>query len=778
MSGAAIDLFEIPAAANQNSTSLLKDQNVENFKFEREDWMLFRSLETLPQKAGVSLHRLRRLALKEIVDNALDAAGAASIKQIGDIYVVEDDGPGMDAEPEAIARTFSIRRPMESSKMWRLPVRGALGNGLRVVAGAVLASNGSLTVTTKGWRHALVPQNDGSTAVSSAPHDRVNGTRIEISFGANMPADRDAMSWGELAIRAAQGKTYGGTPSPFWYSADHFFEMLQAAGGRPVRSIIERLDGCTGGRAGQICSTYRAMPAAALDRGQAVALLGAARAHAKQVNPSRLGSVGADAFGGFYASQTGSIEVGTSSPKAIIPFIIEAWAEWLGSDKDKVWLDLLVNRTPVTGEPRGRKEKKTISLFGCGLSHQFEAERGAYRIIINIIAPYVPITTDGKEPDLKPFLPAIIDVVHAAIKKAKRAAPKVKAKRSQKEVVLEHLDFAIAKNSAGGTIRFGLRNLWYVVGEFVMPELGSKLDYNYFQKVITDYENNFGDIAGMTRDPRGTLYHPHTGESIPIGTRTVEDYERPKWTFKNVLFIEKEGFFETLKVAKWPEKYDCALLTSKGYGSRAAKDLIDMLADDADEDVRVFCVHDADAYGTMIYQTLQEATSARDRRRIEIINFGLEPWEAMQMGLTAEDRDKDAKDAPVADYVKNRLDDTDWAEWLQRQRFELNAMTMPQFMEWLDGKMIEHGVTKVVPPVDVIREAVRDEVESEVRLNLTDRILEEADLEGQVENTMAQLVVPSDQTIEAEIPLYLKENPTDRWKTWANLTAMEISQAA
>jgi hypothetical protein len=58
-----------------------------------------------------------------------------------------DEGPGRDGEPEEIAELFSIRRPMRSSKLLRLPQRGALGNGLRVVAGAVLASGGALAVS-------------------------------------------------------------------------------------------------------------------------------------------------------------------------------------------------------------------------------------------------------------------------------------------------------------------------------------------------------------------------------------------------------------------------------------------------------------------------------------------------------------------------------------------------------------------------------------------------------------------------------------------------------
>ena len=35
----------------------------------------------------------------------------------------------------------------------------------------------------------------------------------------------------------------------------------------------------------------------------------------------------------------------------------------------------------------------------------------------------------------------------------------------------------------------------------------------------------------------------------------------------------------------------------------------------------------------MIHQTFQEATKARGARKIEIINLGLEPWEAIEMGL-------------------------------------------------------------------------------------------------------------------------------------------------
>src|SRR3712207_3419910 len=178
----------------------------------------------------------------------------------------------------------------------------------------------------------------------------------------------------------------------------------------------------------------------------------------------------------------------------------------------------------------------------------------------------------------------------------------------------------------------------------------------------------------MYRDPRGTLYHPHIGQDIALGTLAVEEYERPGWTFNKVLYIEKEGFFEALKAARWPERHDCALVTSKGYTTRAVRDFLDLLADD-DEPVTVFCIHDADAHGTMIYQTLVRETKARPERLVEVINLGLEPWEALAMNLEEEAVEQRARDTAVADYVLERPDGERWAAWLQGNRVELNAMT-------------------------------------------------------------------------------------------------------
>ena len=184
---------------------------------------------------------------------------------------------------------------------------------------------------------------------------------------------------------------------------------------------------------------------------------------------------------------------------------------------------------------------------------------------------------------------------------------------------------------------------------------------------------------------------------------------------------------------KWPERHDCALLTSKGYASRAARDLLDSLGE-CGEELMFFCVHDADAPGTMIYQTLQEETKARPGRKAKIINLGLEPWEGLEMELEPEnlvqDKNKSKKRKAVGDYIKAK--NPEYEEWLQTHRIELNEMSTPQFLEWLDDKMKEYGRGKLIAPDGVMAKELHDKAREKLKQTLTEAILLENDLDGQV----------------------------------------------
>ena len=750
-----MNTFQNPRGVSASSNG------AQNLKFERQDWTAFRTVEGLQQKAGVATSLLRRLVLKELADNALDTRTRVAAGEIEGGYFVEDEGPGLD--PDEVARLFSVNRPLVSTKLLRLPTRGALGNGLRVVAGAVLASSGSLTVITRGVRLKLKPERDGSTTViEESEDDRVIGTRVEIGFGPALPEDDDALYWASGAIDLAQGTSYPGQSSPYWYDAPQFLELLSASEDASVRALIASLDGCAGERAGKIVAAagLSRVLCRDIDQEQALRLLGAAREASKPVNPKRLGAVGPDAYSrSSYAISYDEATFG-AEPRARIPFVVEAWAY----PHEKSAIVASVNRTPIAARLSMTRDKSDINVFGCGLRHRVAtAPKGTnFAVWLNITTPYMPITSDGKDPDLLPFFKPIAGAIQKAIRKVRRPAANG---ASQKNVVLDNLDDVIDTVSGGEKqYRFNARQLFYALRPIVMTETGQELKIGNFTSIITDYEAENGEIPLMYREPRGSITHPHSGETITLGTLMVENYERPAWSFNKLLYIEKEGSQEALKQDGWMERHDCAVMSSKGFSTRAARDLIDKLAEH-DEPIKVFCAHDADASGTMIYQTLQEETRARGARKIEIVNIGLEPWEAVAMGLEVETVEEGKSRKPVADYVAQYDDvDEDWEEWLQTHRVELNAMTTPQLIEWLDDKMETHGDGKLIPPQDVLVDELMAETEKRLRAQITERILREANLDSQVAEAVAALDLPDGETLKRGVAEMFEDNPETDWR--------------
>jgi len=197
-------------------------------------------------------------------------------------------------------------------------------------------------------------------------------------------------------------------------------------------------------------------------------------------------------------------------------------------------------------------------MFGCGIAHVIaQAPKDEhFSIMLNIITPHVPITSDGKAPNLEIFFDDITGAISTAVRKARR--PGASGRQTQKDVVLDHLKEAIAKVSSNGRHRFNQRQILYALRPIVKAELDKELTTENFAQVITYYESERGEIPGMYREPRGSIYHPHRGETKTLGTLMVEGYERPEWTFNKLLYIEKEGFSEMLKDERWGEKHDCA----------------------------------------------------------------------------------------------------------------------------------------------------------------------------------------------------------------------------
>ena len=101
-----------------------------------------------------------------------------------------------------------------------------------------------------------------------------------------------------------------------------------------------------------------------------------------------------------------------------------------------------------------------------------------------------------------------------------------------------------------------------------------------------------------------------------------------------------------------------------------------------------------------------------------------------QTGLEVENVERGDKHKPVADYVLERADGA-LGRLAATHRVELNAMTTPEFIAWLDRKMAEHGDGKLIPRRRCSA-GLEAKLEASVRDAITERILREADLEGQI----------------------------------------------
>ena len=143
------------------------------------------------------------------------------------------------------------------------------------------------------------------------------------------------------------------------------------------------------------------------------------------------------------------------------------------------------------------------------------------------------------------------------------------------------------------------------------------------------------------------------------------------------------------------------------------------------------------------------------------------------MGLEVETLEETERAKPVAEYVHEH--DGDWVDWLQTNRVELNAMTTPQLIEWLDQKMAEHGDGKLIPPHEVLEQELAERIESKVRAEITERILREAKLDDQVAAAVAKIKTPDGAKLARDIAKLFKRQPDAEWRDHIEAVARKRS---
>ncbi len=609
--------------------------------------------------------------------------------------------------------------------------------------------------------------------------------------------------------------------SAHWYTAERFHNLVMAyrANGREgtsVREFASDFDGLRGSQyqkkvIAQARLTGKVL--AELNDAAITRLLIKMKAETRPVQPQQLGVIGEEHF------RNTLLALGTS-PKSFqykkktgiedgMPFVVEA-AFGIKTASDVRDLVVGLNFSPIFGVPSQHFEN--------ALDANSVYDDDPVVVAVHLVTPQLRFTTLGKGKIADESV-AIRQALSETIKRVTRryAKKKKQARRRLRQYELDEdneekneiktaaykvMPEAYLMASDDGRLPVKPRQIMYAARPLILEITGGKIwgkaDY-FTQTLLPGYLEEFPEQTAKWRvhyDSRGHFREPHTETKFGIGTAEVRDYIAawkrgsretfgPYNRFKNALFTEKEGFDALIEESNTAKRFDIALLSTKGMSNTASRELVEELSNAG---VRIFVAHDFDFSGFGIFHTL-----GHDTRRHEfeispnVIDIGLRLTDVRKMKLQSEPYDLKQKKDPrikLREYGATRAelefligeqnDSGDKVYW-DATRVELNAMTSPQFIAWLERKLLANGVEKLVPDVELL-EPIWQERQKHSALEafkITDGEQVRA-IEAQLRNAMAQLETafaaqyaaprtPND--LREQVAQHLRGNPLLPWNT-------------
>jgi hypothetical protein len=307
---------------------------------------------------------------------------------------------------------------------------------------------------------------------------------------------------------------------------------------------------------------------------------------------------------------------------------------------------------------------------------------------------------------------------------------------SFKEAAAQIMPMAYRQVSGPDGLPANARQIMYAARGHIQKVTGRTLNDGYFtQTLLPDYMEENDVDWDVAYDARGHFSEPHDqGEkSFGIGTIEVRNYlagfrdpsvveagfseakvktSGPAGNFGAVLFIEKEGFAPLFKSARIADRFDIAVMSTKGMSVVAARALVDKMC--SDHDIPLLLLHDFDKSGFSIAGTLQRDTRRYEfQNSITVVDLGLSLEDVEAMGLESEYqhhpkgqrraleenlRTNGAREEEIAFMFR------DFDRLRSTRRVELNAMTSPQFVAFVERKLRENGVAKIIPDQDLLAE--------------------------------------------------------------------------
>ncbi len=345
-----------------------------------------------------------------------------------------------------------------------------------------------------------------------------------------------------------------------------------------------------------------------------------------------------------------------------------------------------------------------------------------------------------------------------------------------KDVAYGCMEEAYLKASGGGRLPAHARQIMYQARPIIQGKTGQPLGDQYFcQTLLPDYIADYQPGWDVVFDDRGHFNEPHTETTIGLGTISVRNYLKdiapPQFTeigcrdfkletngpaqrFGAVLFVEKEGFMPLFNEVELAERYDIAIMSTKGVSNTAARRLVDELC--GQQDIPLLVLHDFDKSGFTILGTLQRSTRRYSfKHHPKVIDLGLRLSDVQELGLEAENAfDRGSDWSKRQNLLLNGATEEEVA-FLLFERVELNALASDVLVDWIEAKLDEHGIKKIVPDKEVLKDAHRRAVEQMYFQDHAEDLIKEA------REDAAQVDPPAD--LEKQVRDVLSKNPAMPW---------------
>lgn len=587
--------------------------------------------------------------------------------------------------------------------------------------------------------------------------------------------------------------------SAWWYTPDKLERLIaayisnEATSARTIREFVSEFRGLSGTAKQKVVLENMGLarePLSALVKNSSIdtrlvrQLLAAMQKYSTQVNPILLGSIGREHFSAnFEASgcEMDSFEYRRAMDTTdSVPWIVEVAFGWCPNAEGRQ-LVTGVNWSPSIVNPFRELGSYGVSLDTI-LSQQRVERDDPVILILHLTCPTVTFTDRGKSAVVihSGQSEAIIEAVQGVTKKwckqrkqeerstsaaiNRMYAMTKNSHVSQRDAAWMIMEKAYMQASANGTLPAHARQIMYAARPHILRtagDLGKGFDKYFSQTLLPDYIEEKGVVWNVVYDARGHFTEPHTKEQVPLGTLQVRNYLRriashrvgeldfdiaeehyptlgPKHRFKAILFIEKEGFMPLFEAVKLAERYDIAIMSTKGMSVIASRELLDSLC--ADQEVQLLVLHDFDKSGFSIVGTLcRDSKRFQFSNKISVVDLGIRLKDIA--GLETESVSLDENSA-----VNLRANGATEAEikFLQRSRVELNAFTSDKFITWIEAKFKKHGVKKVVPDEVTLEIAYRRRrqqaaVQAVIDAALEDMQDDDSDVPGSLAEQISEL---------------------------------------